>query len=156
MTHQAPTLLQLCRDAGAEIVTVDLEVGLGTFAPVTADRLDDHVMHTETYAVNPQVWNQIQAASRVVAVGTTVVRTLETVALTGNLYGDTDIFIRPGFDWQVIDLLMTNFHMPRSTLLVLVEAFIGPSWRSLYADALARDYEVGSFGDAMLLHRATP
>ncbi len=153
--HFTPALLRRCRDAGAQIVTVELEVGLGTFAPVTADRLDDHVMHTETYSVDQQVWRQIQAATRVIAVGTTVVRTLETVASTGDLAGDTDIFIRPGFDWKVVDLLMTNFHMPRSTLLVLVESFIGLGWRSLYSDALDRGYSVGSFGDAMLLRRTT-
>ncbi len=151
--HFTPEVLQRCRDAGANIVTVDLEVGLGTFAPVTADRLDDHVMHTETYAVTDASWAEIQTASRVIAVGTTVVRTLETVASTGRLSGETDIFIRPGFEWQVVDVLMTNFHMPRSTLLVLVEAFVGPDWRTLYSEALQRGFSVGSFGDAMLLRR---
>ncbi|MFW2382584.1 MAG: tRNA preQ1(34) S-adenosylmethionine ribosyltransferase-isomerase QueA [Acidimicrobiales bacterium] len=151
--HFTPDLLQRCQNAGATIVAVDLEVGLGTFAPVTADRLDDHVMHTETYTVSESAWSQIGAARRVVAVGTTVVRTLETVAKTGQLAGATDIFIRPGFDWQVVDTVLTNFHMPRSTLLVLVEALIGDGWRSLYSDALNRGYRVGSFGDAMLLKR---
>ena len=153
--HFTPTLLAACADAGARVVAVDLEVGLGTFAPVTANRLDDHVMHTETYAVSSETWTTIQDAARVVAVGTTVVRTLETVASTGELSGDTDIFIRPGFEWKVVDVLMTNFHMPRSTLLVLVEALVGPRWRELYASALERGYSVGSFGDAMLLNRAS-
>ncbi len=90
---------------------------------------------------------------RVVAVGTTVVRTLETVAINQQLEGVTNIFIRPGFQWKVVDVLLTNFHMPRSTLLVLVEAFIGDGWRQLYRDALNRGYSVGSFGDAMALRR---
>ena len=152
--HLTHTLLNALDERGVDVVSIDLEVGLGTFAPVTAPTLDDHVMHTETYSVQPEVWDRIQNAERVVAVGTTVVRTIETIARTGSLSGDTDIFIRPGFDWQVVDVLMTNFHMPRSTLLVLVEAFIGPEWRTLYDGALQRGYRVGSFGDAMLLSRA--
>ncbi|MBT8241345.1 MAG: tRNA preQ1(34) S-adenosylmethionine ribosyltransferase-isomerase QueA [Acidimicrobiia bacterium] len=151
--HFTPELLDRCRAAGAVIVEIELEVGLGTFAPVTADKLDDHVMHTETYSVSAAAWEQISAARRVVAVGTTVVRTLETVARTGRMAGSTDIFIRPGFEWQVVDLVLTNFHMPRSTLLVLVEALVGTRWRQLYSDALSRGYSVGSFGDAMLLRR---
>ena len=151
--HFTPALLERCRATGAEIVTIELEVGLGTFAPVTAERLDDHVMHAETYAVSRSAWAEILAAKRVVAVGTTVVRTLETVARTRELSGSTDIFIRPGFEWQVVDLVLTNFHMPRSTLLVLVEALVGQGWRRLYSDALDRGYSVGSFGDAMLLRR---
>jgi S-adenosylmethionine:tRNA ribosyltransferase-isomerase len=151
--HFTPELLEKCRAAGARIVTIDLEVGLGTFAPITAHRLDDHVMHSETYSISETAWAEIGSARRVVAVGTTVVRTLETVAITGRLEGETDIFIRPGFQWQTVDVLLTNFHMPRSTLLVLVEAFIGKSWRQLYRDALTQGYSVGSFGDAMLLSR---
>ncbi|NNE95038.1 MAG: tRNA preQ1(34) S-adenosylmethionine ribosyltransferase-isomerase QueA [Acidimicrobiales bacterium] len=154
--HFTDGLIQRCREAGAAIATVDLEVGLGTFAPVTAERLDDHVMHSERFTVAPGAWSSIVAADRVVAVGTTVVRTLETVAATGSMSGTTDIFIRPGFQWKVVDLLLTNFHMPRSTLLVLVEAFIGPDWRELYAAAIDRGYSVGSFGDAMLLDRHPP
>lgn len=151
--HFTAALLERCREAGATIVAIDLEVGLGTFAPVTARRLDDHVMHSETYAISQAVWSQIRAARRVVAVGTTVVRTLETVAINQQLEGVTNIFIRPGFRWKVVDVLLTNFHMPRSTLLVLVEAFIGDGWRQLYRDALNRGYSVGSFGDAMALRR---
>ncbi len=151
--HITHSMMARLREAGVSILSVDLEVGLGTFAPVTADLLDDHVMHTERYSVEPSTWERIRGAQRVVAIGTTVVRTLETVAETGELSGETDIFIRPGYRWQVVDVLMTNFHMPRSTLLVLVEAFVGPEWRTLYTDALTRGYHVGSFGDAMLLQR---
>ncbi|NNF55267.1 MAG: tRNA preQ1(34) S-adenosylmethionine ribosyltransferase-isomerase QueA [Acidimicrobiales bacterium] len=151
LTHEV--LDQLTR-RGVHVETIDLEVGLGTFAPVTAATLDEHVMHTESYSVQPETWDRIKRAPRVVAVGTTVVRTVETIAQTGALAGETDIFIRPGFRWAVVDLLLTNFHMPRSTLLVLVEAFVGPGWHQLYADAIRRGYRVGSFGDAMLLERA--
>jgi S-adenosylmethionine:tRNA ribosyltransferase-isomerase len=151
--HFTHELLDRCRAAGARIVEIELEVGLGTFAPITVEKLDDHTMHTETYGVSPDAWEQISGARRVVAVGTTVVRTLETVASTGRMVGSTDIFIRPGFHWQVVELVLTNFHMPRSTLLVLVEALVGEGWRELYSSALSRGYSVGSFGDAMLLRR---
>ncbi len=152
--HLTHAVLSELAERGVDVVSIDLEVGLGTFAPVTATTLDDHVMHTESYSVQPETWDRIQRAERVVAVGTTVVRTVETIAQTGALVGETSIFIRPGFRWAVVDLLLTNFHMPRSTLLVLVEAFVGPGWQELYANALHRGYRVGSFGDAMLLKRA--
>lgn len=151
--HFTPDLLGRLDRRGIQRVAVDLEVGLGTFAPVVAARLDDHLMHEERYRVSAAAWERIASADRVVAIGTTVVRTLETVARTGSLSGATDLFIRTGFEWKVVDLLLTNFHMPRSTLLVLVDAFIGPRWRTIYAEALERGYRVGSFGDAMLLSR---
>ncbi len=152
--HLTERLLLDLDAGGIGLATIDLEVGLGTFAPMTTRHLDEHRMHSERYEVSPAVWDQVRSARRVVAVGTTVVRTLETVAHTGELVGDTDIFISPGFDWQVTDLLLTNFHMPRSTLLVLVEAFVGPVWRQLYELALTQGYGVGSFGDSMLMERA--
>lgn len=151
--HFTSELLDRLAEQGVGRVAIDLEVGLGTFAPMSALRLDDHEMHAERYRVDPGVWERVGAAARVIAVGTTVVRTLETVALTGELAGETSLFIRPGFRWNVVDALLTNFHMPRSTLLVLVEAFIGPRWREIYRDALERGYQVGSFGDAMFLLR---
>ena len=92
-------------------------------------------------------------AERVVAVGTTTTRALESAAASGILAGRTDIFIQPGFDWQLVDVLMTNFHMPKSTLLVMIEALVGPRWRDLYAEALSMGYRFLSFGDAMLLQR---
>ncbi len=136
------------------MVSVELSVGVGTFRPVESDRLDDHVMHAERYRVAPQVWAACRDARRVVAVGTTVVRTLESVAATGQLEGRTDLFIRPGHEFSVVDALLTNFHLPRSTLLVMIEAFIGPRWRDLYSLALAEDYRFLSFGDAMFLRRS--
>lgn len=153
--HLTPDVLDRCRRAGAEVATVELSVGVGTFRPLETDVLDDHVMHSERYAVSADTWAQCQQAKRVVAVGTTVVRTLESVATTGNLAGRTDLFIRPGHDFSVVDALLTNFHMPRSTLLVMIEAFVGPRWRELYATALSEGYRFLSFGDAMFLQRST-
>ena len=109
-------------------------------------------MHRERYRVPDATIAAIAAAERVVAVGTTSVRALESWARFGPS-GATDLFIRDPFDFQVVDLLLTNFHMPKSTLLVMIEAFVGPRWRTLYAEALAADYRFLSFGDAMLLNR---
>ncbi len=151
--HLTEDLLARLQAAGVGVERVELRVGLGTFRPITADLVEEHDMHAEQYSVTPEAWQRIQAAERVVAVGTTVVRTLESVAKLGRLEGDTSLFIRRGFDWQVVDVLMTNFHVPRSSLLVLVDAFVGPRWRELYELALSERYRFLSFGDAMLLGR---
>lgn len=152
--HLTPTVLDGCRAAGASVVTVDLAVGLGTFRPLGAGALDDHVMHSERYRVPAATLAACRDARRVVAVGTTAVRALESAAATGELEGRTDLFIRPGFPFRVVDVLLTNFHLPRSTLLVLLEAFAGPRWRDLYDMALRDGYRFLSFGDAMLVGRA--
>ena len=133
------------------VVTVELAVGLDTFRPVSVDRLDDHQIHTERYLVPEAAAEAVGAADRVVAVGTTVVRALETWARTGEREGRSSLFIRRPYDWQTVDVLMTNFHLPRSTLLCLVDAFVGPRWRELYEVALADGYRFLSFGDAMLM-----
>ncbi|HEV7759513.1 MAG TPA: S-adenosylmethionine:tRNA ribosyltransferase-isomerase [Acidimicrobiales bacterium] len=153
--HLTPTLLDACRAAGAEIVTVELAVGLGTFRPMTADKVEDHEMHAERYRVPTATLEACRAADRVVAVGTTAVRALESAAQTGRLEGRTELFIRRPYDWQLVDVLLTNFHLPRSSLLVLVDAFVGARWRDLYALALDDGYRFLSFGDAMLLARGT-
>ena len=111
-------------------------------------------MHTERYHVPDETWAACERAERVVAVGTTTVRALESVAALGARTGRTDLFLHPGREPQVVDVLLTNFHLPRSSLLVLVEAFAGPHWRDLYATALAEGYRFLSFGDCMLLGRA--
>jgi S-adenosylmethionine:tRNA ribosyltransferase-isomerase len=126
-------------------------VGLDTFRPITADDPAQHVIHTERYCVPETTWNACRTAERVVAVGTTSVRALESVAATGELSGRTDLFIHPPYRFAVVDVLLTNFHLPRSTQLLLVEAFIGPRWRGLYEIALADGYRFLSLGDAMLL-----
>ena len=110
-------------------------------------------MHTERYRVPADTMERCRAAERVVAVGTTTVRALESAALRGELEGRTDIFIHSGFAWRVVDVLMTNFHLPRTTLLMMIDAFVGPRWRTLYEIAVAEGYRFLSFGDAMLLDR---
>ncbi len=151
--HLTPAVLDRIRDAGAEVVGVDLWVGLGTFRPIATDDVEDHVMHTERYQVPEATWAACRAAERVVAIGTTTVRALESVAARGELAGRTDLYLTPGSELAVVDVLLTNFHLPRSSLLVLVEAFAGPHWRDLYAAALDAGYRFLSFGDAMLLGR---
>ena len=148
-----PAVLDACRATGARIEPVELAVGLGTFRPITAPKVEDHRMHAERYRVPPATWEACESATRVVAVGTTTVRALEAAALTGELSGRTDLFIRRPWPWRVVDALLTNFHMPRSSLLVLIDAFVGPRWRALYDEALAGGYRFLSFGDAMLLAR---
>jgi len=151
--HLTPEVLAGIEASGAALARVELRVGLGTFRPITVDRVADHEMHAERYDVPEATWEAVRRAERVVAVGTTSVRALESVAARGELSGRTDLFIRPGFRWQVVDVLMTNFHLPRSSLLAMVEGFIGPRWRELYALALQEGYRFLSFGDAMWLTR---
>jgi S-adenosylmethionine:tRNA ribosyltransferase-isomerase len=151
--HLTDDVLERCRRQGVRVATVDLEVGLGTFAPIRADEVEDHVVHTERYVVPHETVAAVEAAERVVAVGTTVVRTLESWAATGATEGPTDLYVRRGHRFAKVDVLLTNFHVPRSSLLVLVDAFVGDRWRDLYATALARGYRFLSFGDAMLLER---
>lgn len=149
--HFTPTVLERLGARGVDLATVELAVGLDTFRPVMVDRLDDHVMHTEWYRVPDETIAAIESARRVVAIGTTAVRALESWKRTGAPSGRSDLFIRRPFDWQVVDVLLTNFHLPQSTLLCLVDGFIGPRWRHLYETAIAEEYRFLSFGDAMLL-----
>lgn len=150
--HLTEDVLDRCRTRGVEVATVDLAVGLGTFAPVSAAKAEDHVMHEERYRVPDATMEACAAARRVVAVGTTTVRALESAAV-GEREGRSRLFIRGDYPWQMVDVLMTNFHQPRSTLLLLLEAFVGPRWRQLYAEALGEGYRFLSFGDAMLVAR---
>ena len=152
--HLTPEVLNRMLTQGARIHRVDLQVGLATFRPVGTDTVEDHVMHRERYSIPAATWDACLQARRVVAVGTTTVRALESAAVTGRLEGSSDLFIRPGFPFSVVDVLMTNFHMPRSTLLLLLEAFAGPRWRDLYRLALGQRYRFLSFGDAMIVGRA--
>jgi len=149
--HFDEALLGDLRQRGIDVVRVELEVGLGTFAPVKERELDKHEMHAERYSVTPEALERIGGARRVVAIGTTVVRTLETIAHGGELCGASSLFIRPGFEYRAVDLLLTNFHVPRSTLLALVAAAVGSRWRDLYQYALANDFRFLSLGDAMLI-----
>ena len=161
--HFTETLLQRLADRGVIVERVTLHVGAGTFLPVKVDDTADHVMHAEWGEIDQATAERIAAAKaaggRIVAVGTTSLRLLETAARgTGTLapfVGDTDIFITPGFRFRVVDLLMTNFHLPRSTLFMLVSAFSGLDvMRKAYAHAIAERYRFYSYGDASLLLRA--
>lgn len=138
--------------ASLDVERVTLHVGLDTFRPVTERALEEHTLHGERYRVEAAAWARICAAERVVAVGTTTVRVLETLALGGALEGRTELFVTPGFEFRRVDALVTNFHLPRSTLLALVMAFAGvEETRELYRVAVAERYRFYSFGDAMLV-----
>jgi S-adenosylmethionine:tRNA ribosyltransferase-isomerase len=138
--------------ARLDVERVTLHVGLDTFRPVTADDLDEHELHGERYEVRPEAWERIKAAERVLAVGTTSVRVLETLARGGPLVGRSSLFVKPGFEFRRVDALLTNFHLPRTTLLALVMAFTGvPEVQRLYELAIAERYRFYSFGDAMLV-----
>jgi S-adenosylmethionine:tRNA ribosyltransferase-isomerase len=151
--HFTPELLDDLDARGVERATVELVVGLDTFRPIGTEDPTQHRMHTERYRVPEDTMRRVRGAGRVIAVGTTSVRALESAARRGQLEGRTDIFIHRPYDWQVVDLMMTNFHMPRTTLLMMIDAFVGPRWRTLYDHALAERYRFLSFGDAMLLDR---
>lgn len=145
--HFTPELL-----ARLDVVSLTLHVGLDTFRPVTVGRLEEHAMHGERYAVAQEAWERIRAAERVLAVGTTTVRVLETLAPGAPLAGRTELFVTPGFEFRRVDALLTNFHLPRSTLLALVMAFAGvEETRRLYRLAIEEEYRFYSFGDAMLI-----
>lgn len=145
--HFTPELL-----ARLDVERVTLHVGLDTFRPVAEERLEEHRIHGERYEVEPAAWGRIRSAGRVLAVGTTTVRVLETVAAGGPLAGRTELFVTPGFSFRRVDALLTNFHLPRSTLLALVMAFAGvEETRRLYRLAVAERYRFYSFGDALLV-----
>lgn len=156
--HFDEAVLAALEARGVRRASVTLHVGAGTFAPMKAGRIEDHVMHHERYAI-PRATLQALAdcrarGGRVLAVGTTTVRTLESWARSGETAGDTNIFITPGFDFRVVDLMLTNFHLPQSTLMMLVSAFAGfDHIQALYAHAIAQRYRFFSYGDAMLLER---
>ena len=138
--------------ARLDVERVTLHVGLDTFRPLTVDDLADHELHGERYAVTPFSWQRVREAPQVVAVGTTTVRVLETLSRGAPLEGRTDLFVTPGFEFRRVDALLTNFHLPRSTLLALVMAFAGvEETRELYRLAIEERYRFYSFGDAMLV-----
>ncbi len=162
--HFDDALLRELETAGVEQATVTLHVGAGTFQPVRSERLEDHRMHTEVLRVSAETCARVtacrQRGGRVVAVGTTVVRALESAARSGELapfQGETDIFIHPGFRFRVVDALITNFHLPESSLIMLVSAFAGHEHTmAAYRHAVAERYRFFSYGDAMFIHPPTP
>jgi len=157
--HFTPELLERIRTKGIEIIPVLLHVGLGTFRPVKVDNVDEHEMHTEYFEVSEDAATRVNAVrergGRIIAVGTTSVRTLESAARDGKLMplkGDTNIFIRPGYKWQLVDALITNFHLPGSTLLMLVSALYDREHiLNAYEEAVREQYRFFSFGDAMFI-----
>ena len=151
--HFTERLLQELSDIGIQMATVDLTVGLDTFAPISATDPLDHKIHSEAYQVSTDTLERCRQARRVIAVGTTATRALETASSTGQIHGRSKLFITPGYDWKLVDLMVTNFHMPKTSLLLMIESFIGPRWRSLYDQAKQHHYRFLSFGDAMLLDR---
>jgi S-adenosylmethionine:tRNA ribosyltransferase-isomerase len=145
--HFTPGLL-----ARLDVERITLHVGLDTFRPIATETLAEHTMHSERYEVAPAAWARIREAARVVAVGTTTARVLESLARGAPLAGRTNLFITPGFEFRLVDALLTNFHLPRSSLLALVMAFAGvEETRRLYRVAIEERYRFLSFGDAMLL-----
>ena len=154
--HFDESTLAALASRGVQTASVTLHVGAGTFQPMKTEKIADHVMHYERYAIPAVTLEAIAACKarggRLVAVGTTTVRTLETYAKTKQPSGDTNIFITPGFEFQMVDMLLTNFHLPKSTLMMLVSAFAGyERVMSLYQHAIKNQYRFFSYGDAMLL-----
>jgi S-adenosylmethionine:tRNA ribosyltransferase-isomerase len=162
--HFSEELIQQCRNAGVAVGFVTLHVGAGTFQPVRADKIEDHQMHAEHLEVSATLCRQVRdcraAGGRVIAVGTTAVRSLETAASGGSLVpweGDSRIFIYPGYRFKVVDALITNFHLPESTLIMLVSAFAGRDHiMSAYSAAVQQEYRFFSYGDAMFILPAVP
>ena len=154
--HFTKSLLQSLNRAGHKIDFVTLHVGYGTFQPVECEDITEHEMHTESYSVTQRAYHQIQESKKkgtpLVAVGTTACRTLETLALTQKQEGETNLFIYPGFSFRMVDHLLTNFHLPKSTLLMLVCAFGGMDLiKKAYKEAIDKKYRFYSYGDAMLI-----
>jgi S-adenosylmethionine:tRNA ribosyltransferase-isomerase len=150
--HFTEKVLEGAERAGATIGRITLHIGAGTFMPVRTKRLEEHRMHAEHYSVPPEAARIVEGARRVVAAGTTVARTLETWNVTGEAEGESELFVYPGYRWRSVDTLLTNFHLPRSTLLAMVMSFGGEDLvREAYMTAVRERYRFYSFGDAMLL-----
>jgi S-adenosylmethionine:tRNA ribosyltransferase-isomerase len=150
--HFTPEILASCRSAGATVVEVTLHVGLGTFAPLRAEVVQEVRLHSEIYSVPAETIETVRNARRRIAVGTTSVRTLETVYATGRLSGETDLFLYPGKEFRAVDAMLTNFHLPKSSLLMLVSAFAGRELiRDAYRHAVREQYRFFSYGDCMLI-----
>lgn len=153
--HFTPEVLDACRDAGASVAQITLHVGLGTFQPLHEETVENNHLHGELYEVTPEAADLINRASRRIAVGTTCTRTLESVARDGRVHpgsGETSLFIYPGYRFQAVDALLTNFHLPKSSLLMLVSAFAGKDFvLRAYEHAVAAEYRFFSYGDCMLI-----
>ncbi len=160
--HFTDTLLEECKQKGVKLAFVTLHIGLATFKPVEVDNIEDHKMHTEFYQIDEEnatiITNAKNEGGRVISVGTTSARVLETVASKHGTIIDTqgysDIFIYPGYDFKIVEALITNFHLPKSTLLMMISAFAGTDFtKSFYQIAVEKNYRFFSFGDSMFLYR---
>ncbi|TVQ07125.1 MAG: tRNA preQ1(34) S-adenosylmethionine ribosyltransferase-isomerase QueA [Balneolaceae bacterium] len=154
--HFTPELLEKLRRRGIEKKEITLHVGLGTFAPVKSETIEEHIMHSEWYRVTPEQAEELNRSDSITAVGTTSVRVLESMPKKEGRFiacsGETDIFITPGYRFKSVDHLITNFHLPKSTLLMLISAFAGfEETREIYRHAIKQKYRFYSFGDAMLI-----
>ncbi|MFM7457592.1 MAG: tRNA preQ1(34) S-adenosylmethionine ribosyltransferase-isomerase QueA [bacterium] len=155
--HFSEEIIQALTRKGVEFIDLNLDVGIGTFKPVSVSEVKDHKMHFESYEISSENWDKIQTAKtrgqRIIAIGTTSLRCLESIAITGKLRGETDLYIYPGnFKFKIIDGLLTNFHLPKSTLLLLVSALIGTEeCKTLYQIAVEEKYRFFSYGDCCLL-----
>ena len=151
--HFTDELLDKIRRTGATIMSVELIVGLDTFKPISTDNPLDHVIHSEFYSVSQEVVDACKSATRVIAIGTTATRALESAFTTGERTGRTSLFITPGYSWKIVDVMLTNFHMPKTSLLLMIGSFLGDRWRDLYELAISEKYRFLSFGDAMFISR---
>lgn len=156
--HFDEKLLKSLQDRGVAQAAITLHVGAGTFTPVRDEDLALHQMHYEWYSIPPSTISAIEKTKerggKIIAVGTTSIRTLESYAITGQMEGETNLFITPGFEFKIVDALITNFHLPKSTLLMLVSAFSGmDAIRKAYTHAIKERYRFFSYGDAMFLRR---
>ena len=150
--HFTHELLEDCKARGALTAQVTLHVGLGTFQPIREEKIEENRLHSERFQIAAEDWARIEEAQRVIAVGTTSVRTIETAAGTGKLGGTTDIFIYPGYEFRRVNALLTNFHLPQSSLLLLVCAFGGQElMMDAYRHAVREQYRFFSYGDCMLI-----
>ncbi|MFC1632779.1 tRNA preQ1(34) S-adenosylmethionine ribosyltransferase-isomerase QueA [Patescibacteria group bacterium] len=162
--HFTPELLASLEKQGVQIEYVTLHVGLGTFQPIRTDEIEEHQIHSEYFEIDPEIAEKIKQAKqekrRVISVGTTAARVLETFGASGALEGETDIYIYPGYEWKIVDGLITNFHLPKTSLLALVASFVADSTdpdsgieiiKQAYAEAIKQKYRFYSFGDAMLI-----
>jgi S-adenosylmethionine:tRNA ribosyltransferase-isomerase len=150
--HFSCRIFQKLKENGISIARLTLHVGPGTFQPVKSNDITKHHLHPEYYRCSPGTWNSVRAAKRVIAVGTTTTRCLETIAETNQLEGHTNLFIYPGFSYKIVQGLITNFHLPKSSLLMLVSAFGGYELvRKAYEHAIQQKYRFYSYGDAMLI-----
>ncbi len=150
--HFTDAVLGRIAERGATVARTTLHVGLGTFQPIHAEKIEDHKMHSERYRMEATEWSKVEGARRTVAVGTTSVRTLETIAQTGRLTGETDIYIYPGYQFQRVGAMLTNFHLPGTSLILLVSAFAGKDLAlAAYRHAVEQRYRFFSYGDCMLI-----